>query len=176
MKWLYSKAPYAILFLVGFWIFVFYIFDIIYDKGWQLIIAVSYVFLIVLFFMLIILKSKQDVKRYMSVEEFEKTLKGGLYHFKCQNCWGIFAIKKTRKNDKKPVKMTCPDCGELGIIPVHPLCIQEEIPEKKSLNANFKCSKCGEGVTVWAEGTILYEDTSVLSCPFCGVEKPLRRF
>jgi len=176
MNWLYSKAPYNILLLIGFWVLIFSIFDVIYDKGWELVIILSYVILIVLFFILILLRSNKELKTYTSIEAFEKTLKGGLYHFKCPKCKGIFAIKKTKKNDKKPVRMTCPDCGEIGVIPVHPLCIEEEIPEKKSLKANFRCNVCGEGITIWAEGTNLYDNTTVLSCPFCGAEKPLQRF
>ena len=176
MNWLYSKAPYNILVLIGFWALIFTIFDVVFDKDWQLILIVTYIVLIVLFFILMVFRANHSTKIYTSIEEFEKTLKGGLFHFKCPLCNGIFAIKKTRRNDKKPVRMTCPDCGEIGYIPIYPLCVEEEIPEKKSLKANFRCSKCGEGVTVWAEGTDLYEHTAILSCPFCGAKKPLQRF
>ncbi len=176
MNWLYSKAPYMLLVLLAFWILVFSIFDVVFDKGWQVVLILSYILIIILFFVLILLRANQKLNTYLSIEEFEKTLKGGLYHFKCPKCSGIFAIKKTKRNDKKPVKMTCPDCGEIGFIPVNPLCVEEEIPEKKSLKANFRCNACGEGVTIWAEGTELYDHTTVLSCPFCGVKEPLQRF
>ncbi len=176
MNWLYSKEPYVILVLLGFWTLVFSIFDAMFGKNWWWMIIVSYIALIFLFMVLILLRVNQATKIYMGVEAFEKTLKGGLYHFKCPTCSGFFAIKKTKKNDKKPVRMTCPDCGELGFIPIHPLCVEEEIPEKKSLKANFRCTECGEGVTIWAEGSSLYDNTAVLSCPFCGVKKPLHRF
>ena len=43
------------------------------------------------------------------------------------------------------------------------------------ININFKCSNCGEGVIVWAEGTELYHDVNVYSCPYCGIEKTLNR-
>jgi len=176
MNWLYSKEVYKILVLIGFWTLIFSIFDVVFGKDWLWIIVVSYVLLIFLFIVLMLLRLNKATMIPMGVESFEKTLKGGLYHFKCPSCNGIFAIKKTRKNDKKSVKMTCPDCGEIGVIPVHPLCIEEEIPEKKSMKANFRCNTCGEGVTIWAEGTNLYDNTVVLSCPFCGVKKPLDRF
>ncbi len=176
MDWFYSKAPYTILPLLAFWVLVFSLFDVVFNKGWQLVLILLYVLLIILFIVLLLLKANQKLKTYISIEAFEKTLKGGLYHFKCPKCSGIFAVKKTRKNDKKPVKITCPDCGQIGVIPVHPLCIEEDIPEKKSVKANFRCDSCGEGVTIWAEGADLYDNTSVLSCPFCGIEKPLQRF
>jgi predicted RNA-binding Zn-ribbon protein involved in translation (DUF1610 family) len=176
MNWLYSKKPYKILILLGFLTFIFSIYDIVFGKEWIWVILICYIALVFLFIILILLRVNQSTKIFMGVEAFEKTLKGGLYHFKCPKCFGIFAIKKTKKNDKKPVKMTCPDCGEVGFIPVHPMCTEEDIPEKKSLKANFRCNKCGEGVTIWAEGTTLYNHTTVLSCPFCGSQKPLHRF
>ena len=176
MNWLYSKKPYKLLILLGFWALVFSIFDIVFAKDWLWIILAFYIVLVFLFIVLILIRVNQATKIYMGVEAFEKTLTGGLYHFKCPKCSGIFAIKKTKKNDRKPLKMTCPDCGEIGFIPVRPLCIEEEIPEKKSLKANFRCSKCGEGLTIWAEGTKLCDHITILSCPFCGSEKPLHRF
>jgi len=175
MNWLYTKAPFKILVLLGFWALVFSIFGIVFGKDWQWIIVVTYIALVFLFIVLILMRVNQETKMSMSIEAFEKTLKGGLYHFKCPTCSGIFAVKKTKRNDKKPVKMTCPDCGEIGYIPIHPLCVEEEIPEKKSIKANFRCRECGEGVTIWAEGTDLYDNTSVLTCPFCGIQKPLNR-
>ena len=112
----------------------------------------------------------------LRIEEFEKRLEGGLYHFKCPTCKGIFAIKKSKGNNKKPTKMTCPDCGAIGVISSSPCQIEEVIPEKKSVKANFKCNICGEGITIWAEGTDLYKNVNVYSCPFCGEKKPLTRF
>ena len=67
--------------------------------------------------------------------------------------------------------MTCPDCGAIGVIPPNPIFVEEEIPEKKSLKVNFRCGVCGEGVTIWAEGTDLYKETQVYTCPFCGGRK-----
>ncbi|GAH17075.1 unnamed protein product, partial [marine sediment metagenome] len=37
--------------------------------------------------------------------------------------------------------MTCPDCGAIGVISPNPAQIEEEIPEKKSIKANFKCDR-----------------------------------
>ena len=96
--------------------------------------------------------------------------------FKCPSCCGIFAIKKTRGNDKKTFNMTCPDCGIIGHIPAEPQVIEEEIPEKKSECINFKCKSCGEGVTIWAEGRELYQELDVLSCPFCGLNHTMDKF
>ena len=109
------------------------------------------------------------------VGQFKKTLRGGLYHFKCPSCNGIFAIKKSRGDNKKSIKMTCPNCGEIGYIPVKPTCVEEEIPEKKSVNVIFRCTSCGEGITVWSEGAELTPSIKVYSCPFCGKEKTMTR-
>jgi len=111
-----------------------------------------------------------------TIEEFEKSFKGGLFHFKCPTCNGIFAVKKSKSNNKKPVKMCCPDCGAIGLIPSNPVCIKDVIPEKKSMKANFRFIECGEGITVWAEGKDLYENITVYCCPFYGVERKLNRF
>jgi predicted RNA-binding Zn-ribbon protein involved in translation (DUF1610 family) len=109
------------------------------------------------------------------VEQFEKTLEGGLYHFKCPTCEGFFAIKKSKGDNKQYVTMTCPDCGAIGVIPPNPSSIEDEIPEKKSIKANFKCESCGEGITVWAEGTDLYKKLHVYSCPYCGEDETMRK-
>ena len=138
-------------------------------------IILNIALLIVLVIFLIIVYQKKT-KLSLSVEDFEKTLQGGLFHFKCSLCNGIFAIKKSKGNNNKVVKMNCPDCGAIGLIPKNPICISEEIPEKKSIKANFRCFNCGEGITVWAEGTELFKDLKVYSCPFCGVNKTLRKF
>ncbi len=95
------------------------------------------------------------------VEEFEKTLEGKLYHFKCPTCQGIFAIKKSSRNNKKPFTLTCPDCGTIGKISSSPPVIVEEIPEQKSENIKFKCKSCGERVSIWAEGTDLVQDIQI---------------
>lgn len=162
--------------ILGFWVFFFALYDIFTDQGWMVVILAINIVLLVLIFTLIIYSYSKKPRGSYSIEEFEKRLKGGLYHFKCSRCGGIFAIKKSKKNNKKPVKMTCPDCGVIGIIPSEPSCIVEEIPEKKSVKASFECKRCGEGVTIWAEGTDLYSGVSVFSCPFCGEKKPLKRF
>jgi len=176
MRFLENPGLYALMMLLGFWVMFFSIWDIIFNKGWVYSIIAAYVILLFLVFLLVYMRSKLPiVTTEDAFEEFEKTLKGGLYHFKCPTCNGIFAIKRSRSNDKKPVKMTCPDCGELGILPEAAVCIEEEIPEKKSAGVNFKCELCGEGVTVWAEGTEIHPDICLYSCPFCGEQKPMQQ-
>jgi len=175
MNFLKSNGPYFLLILLGLWVFIFTLFDIVYDKGWQFFLIAAYFILIVLIIVLAITKRMKKAKPALTIEEFEKMLKGGLFHFKCPTCEGIFAIKKSKSNDEQPVKMTCPDCGAIGIIPKHPKSVEEEIPEKKSLKANFRCAVCGEGITVWAEGAELFDDTCVFSCPFCGCDEKLEK-
>jgi predicted RNA-binding Zn-ribbon protein involved in translation (DUF1610 family) len=109
------------------------------------------------------------------VEEFEKTLEGGLYHFKCPTCNGFFAIKKSKGDNKKYVKMTCPDCGAIGVIPPKPASIEDFIPEKKSIKANFTCDICNETLTIWAEGADLYKKLQVYTCPYCGTIESMKK-
>jgi len=97
-------------------------------------------------------------------------LEGKLYHFKCPNCQGIFAIKKSSRNNKKPFTLTCPDCGTIGKISSSPPVVIEEIPEQKSENIKFKCKNCGEKVSIWAEGTDLVQDIQIYSCPYEGTD------
>jgi len=175
MRWIGSPGIFILLMLLGFWVLFFSIWGVIFDKSWTSLILASYALLIILAVVFIVLKSIKLGVKEETVEEFEKTLRGRLYHFKCLSCNGIFAIKKSRRDNKKPVKMTCPDCGEIGIIPPTPKSVEEEIPEKKSVNVHFKCNICGEDLTIWAEGTELYPDVHVYSCPYCGEEKTMNR-
>lgn len=176
INWIKSSGPFVILLLLGFFSFIFTVYDIIFKKEWMIIILVFLTILLVLTIVLIILGFGKKFSSKINIEEFEKSLKGGLYHYKCQTCNGIFAIKKSKSNNKKPIRMTCPDCGVTGIIPPIPTFIEEDIPEKKSVKANFRCNNCGEGITIWAEGTDLYQTLNVYSCPFCGNIIPLKRF
>lgn len=176
MRFMKSSWPFIIIIILGLCVLIYSLYDIIYDKEWMIRTFAAYALIFVIIIVLIVYRLQKKEATIVSVEEFEKTLKGGLYHFKCPTCSGIFAIKKSKSNNKKFVKMTCPDCGVIGVISPHPAQIEEEIPEKKSIKANFKCHVCGEGITVWAEGTDLYSDMHVYSCPFCGDKEPLKRF
>jgi len=171
-----TMKPFLIILLIAIAGFILTLTDIIFNLEIMIYILVSFIILLMILFILFILLLKKEKITQNSIEEFEKTLKGGLYHFKCPSCNGIFAVKKSKKNNKKTVKMTCPDCGMIGFIPSHPEKIEEEIPEKKSLKANFKCISCGESITIWAEGTELHKKINVYTCPFCGIKKPLKRF
>jgi len=176
VEWFKKNSLFILLAILGFWVFVFTIYDLLFDKDWEIYLIASYLMLFLLFFIFFFFMYYKKTVTEPSIDEFEKTLKGGLYHFKCPVCGGIFAIKKSRGNNKKRVKMNCPDCGAIGIIPENPVCIEQEIPEKKSIKKNFRCTNCGEGITVWAEGKELYKDVNVYTCPFCGIKKPLDRF
>lgn len=166
-----KKSWLLIIFIViGLCLLIFSFYDIVYNMGLIIVAIPAYAVLILLMIYLIFRKSKTKIVPIEMdvVEEFEKTLKGGLYHFKCPTCRGFFAIKKSRGDNKKYVKMTCPDCGAVGVISPKPASIEDVIPEKKSIKANFKCEICNEGLTIWAEGTDLYKKLHVYSCPYCG--------
>lgn len=170
ISWLY-----VLMILFGSIIFVLSIWDVIFDQGRVVLMVGLYAAVVAIFAIFIILKSRKSSLERNAIKEFEKTLSGKLYHFKCPSCGGIFAIKKSTHNNKKSFKMTCPDCGTVGLVSATPRYVEEEIPEKKSVNVNLKCGNCGEGVTIWAEGTDLYQDVRVYSCPYCGVEKTLNK-
>ena len=175
MSWIRSNGPFVILILLNFWLLVFTIWDIIFDKGWKIVIISSYALLITLIFILIYFRSTKLKVIEDSIQEFEKTLEGGLYHFRCPSCKGFFAVKKSKGNNNKPLKMTCPDCGLVASIPVKPLLEEDEIPEKKSIGVTFKCESCNEGITIWAEGSELYQNMHVYCCPFCGKEGTMNK-
>ena len=175
MKWTRESIFFTAILIIGLVVVIFSLYDIMFDKGLMFAVIVAYVILIALTIVLIIPRFRKVDIVIKTVEEFEKKLKGGLFHFKCPTCEGIFAIKKSKRNDEKPIKMTCPDCGAIGIVPSNPVSIFKEIPEKKSIKANFKCESCREGITVWAEGTDLYQNINVFSCPFCGQQQTMDR-
>ena len=175
MKWFDNPGIFSIAILLAFWITIFSIFSTIFDKGWNHAIIAAYVLVIALAIATTVLKSKEHFLDDNSIEEVVKRLQGGLYHFKCPNCGGFFALKKSIRNGKNPFKMTCPDCGKIAYMPTAPKILEEEIPEKKSTKTNFKCTVCKEAITIWAEGTDLCNSTQIYSCPFCGEDKPLKK-
>jgi len=176
MSWIRGYGPFFIFILIGFWLTIALLFDVIYNKQWTLIILFFYIFLIISVIFLLIFRTKKEEVFINPFEEFEKSLTGMLFHFKCPICNGFFAIKKSKGNNKKNIKMTCPDCGKIGVITPNPDSVEEEIPQKKSVNVNFRCSRCGEGLIIWAEGTDLCNDIKVFSCPFCGKNNTMNRF
>ena len=168
---------FTVLILLTIIVFLFSILDIYLNKNWIENILSSYILLFFSAIILIYLKSSKEHQLKESIKTFEKTLKGGLYHYKCPKCDGIFALKKSKENSKKPsFIITCPNCGFIGLInPSSQEFVHEKIPEKKSESIRFKCKKCGEWITLWAEGTELYRKICLFSCPFCGKEKTMKR-
>jgi predicted RNA-binding Zn-ribbon protein involved in translation (DUF1610 family) len=172
MKW---KWPFLFLIISSFMVFIFSLWDIIFKKQLLLIVVFLYLTLFAIVFILMILHSRISSDNEDNFEVFEKSLKGGLYHFKCPRCSGFFAVKESRYINKKSVVLTCPDCGSLGRIPsISPIIIQD-IPRKKSGNVIFECLMCGENLKIWAEGTSIYPKLKIYSCPYCGNKKPLQR-
>lgn len=169
------KLLFVVILFLSIVVLFLSLFDIIYDKQWLQTILALYAVLIIFAIVLLFLKpTKKTVESGDIVEEFEKTLEGKLYHFKCPQCEGIFAIKKSKHNNKKPFTLTCPDCGTVGRISGSPPVVVEEIPEQKSENVKFKCRTCGERVSIWAEGTDLVQNVQIYSCPYCGEEQTMK--
>ena len=177
MKWNKNKTMFLLMALLGFLMLSVSVWDIVFEEGWHLQILAGYMVLILFTLILLVVKLKKKSADTIisSVKEFEKTLEGKLFHFQCPSCHGIFAIKKSKHNNKKPIKLTCPDCGTIGIIPSTPKSIKARIPDQKSPNVIFKCIHCEEKITMWAEGTELYKDVHVFSCPYCEEEQSMKR-
>lgn len=167
-----DNLPFLGIIIFAFMVLIFSIWDIIYNEQWLERIIALYIILFILCVLFSVSKKKKPGEKKI-VDEFEKTLEGKLQHFKCPSCSGIFAIKKSKQNNKKPFTLTCPDCGMTGSISSKPSQIQEEIPEKKSEHKNFTCEHCGEWMTIWAEGVDIIQDVHVYSCPYCGTKHDL---
>jgi len=163
--------------IIGIVLLVFSVFDVLNNLGLIFISIPGYIVIVVLFLFLIFkrLRIKIVPIEIDAVEEFEKTLEGRLSHFQCPQCHGIFALKKSKENNQNPVKLMCPDCGAIGVIPATPQLTQAAIPEQKSRHAVFECTQCGETLTLWAEGVELYTGIRVFTCPYCGVEQSMSR-
>ena len=168
------NLPFLAITIFAFMVFVFSMWDILYNEHWLERIIALYAILIILTVLFLVSNEKKKPAVKKTVDEFEKTLKGRLQHFKCPQCGGIFAIKKSKHNNKKSFSLTCPDCGRTGMVPSKPQQISEEIPEKKSVHKNFRCQHCGEWIMVWAEGVDIVQNVQVHSCPYCGTQQELR--
>ena len=71
------------------------------------------------------------------------------------------AIKKSKSNNKKTVKMTCPDCGVIGVISPNPAFIEEEIPEADIFYSNGSIpSASQENPQAAFDGRITIEDVA----------------
>ena len=103
MNWLKTNGPFYVLGIFAIWVFILSIFDIIYDKDWMAVLLALYAIILIIVLYIILTRSQKEKPTIDTIEEFEKTLKGGLYHFKCPICLGFFAVKKSKSNDKKPV-------------------------------------------------------------------------
>ena len=175
MIFLQRKLLFTLIIILSIIVLFSSIFDIVYEKQWLQIILALYAVLIIFAIVLLFLKQTKKIAGSKDiVEEFEKTLEGKLYHFKCPQCEGIFAIKKSKRNNKKPFTLTCPDCGTVGRISSSPPVVVEEIPEQKSENIKFTCKNCGERVSIWAEGTDLVRKVEIYSCPYCGEKQSMK--
>lgn len=171
-----GSLPFIILIIIGLGVLIFSMIDILLNKELIIVTLASYAVLIFLIIILFILRLRRPVFIVVDpIEEFEKTLTGELHHFKCPTCSGIFAVKKSIGDNNKFVKINCPDCGAIGFLSPNPAEIEADIPEKKSIKANFKCISCGEGITLWAEGTNLNEEVRVHACPYCGEYETMSR-
>ena len=143
-----SKLPFVAMILLACVVLILSLWDIIYERQWIQGILALYGILAILTIVLLFLRTQKKSTDANAVKEFEKTLEGKLYHFKCPNCNGIFAVKKSKRNNKKPFTLTCPDCGYIGKIPPTP-------------------------ISIWAEGTDLFQDIQIHSCPYCGEKQSM---
>jgi len=169
-----NKLPYFLIFFIACVLLFISLWSIVYENQWFQNILAFYGILIILVAVLLFFSLKKKTTDIVhAIKEFEKTLQGKLHHFKCPMCNGIFAIKKSKRNNKKSFILTCPDCGNIGKISRTPKSVIEKIPKRKSSKKNFKCKNCGEFVSIWAEGTEIFHEMKINSCPYCGNEQSM---
>jgi transcription elongation factor Elf1 len=169
------RDGFIIIFIASVMVFFYSLWDIIFQKNAKIISMTLYFTLLNIILILYYQYMYQRQRNNESVHVFKKTLEGGLFHFQCPHCNGFFAIKESMYKTHGQTIITCPDCGKLGLIKPSPPIVYADIPENKSIDAKFRCLYCGEGLKLWAEGTEIYPFLKVLSCPFCGVNKPLEK-
>ncbi len=172
LKW---KVGFAIAAAAGFVVLLFSLYEVLIvvyliESWFQVLIAFSIVSIVLILFKYWFSKIEMD-----SVTVFEKTLQGELYHFKCQRCYGVFAVKESRKNDIHLLTLTCPICGSIGRISPHPPRLIDRIPTEKSPCVSFLCKTCNERLNIWAEGATLSEEIFIFSCPYCGSKRQMKR-
>lgn len=169
-----SKLPYLLIVLFAVLLFIISLWSIIYEEQWFINILALYGISIIITAVLLFLSVKKKPSDVIhAVKEFEKTLEGKLHHFKCPICKGIFAIKKSKRDNKKSFILTCPDCGNVGKISDTPKSVVEKIPKRKSSKKSFKCANCGEFISIWAEGTEIFHKMKINSCPYCGEKQSM---
>lgn len=170
-----SKGKIPLIVLIILWSIMQFIslWALIYGKQWferiLILNIILLLFLIVFVYSRIIKPSVYDniVK--------EKKIKDDSLHFKCPKCKGFFAVKKSKSIYDGPLKLTCPACGTIGTIPISPKLIIAKIPDEKSINTDFKCSNCGEQISIFTEGTKLFNKVKLFSCPCCNTQQPLKK-
>lgn len=171
LKW---KIGFAITAIASILLFMVSLYDIIYLQRRFFYWFLASIIVVLCSIVLFLYMYRSSRKEMDPVVLFEKTLHGGLYHFKCSHCGGMFALKESRKNDIRNLTLTCPDCGAVGRISSHPPKIIDRIPSEKSPRVSFVCTKCGERLNIWAEGKPLSDHISIFSCPYCGSKKPMK--
>ena len=156
-------------------ILIIALWDFLTDQQFITPILAIYAILLIFTIILLYLQIQGQQHGNHAIKQFEKSLKGTLHHFKCPNCKSIFAIKKSKINNKKPFILQCPTCQTEGLIKPSPITIIEKIPQEKSPRSKYQCSRCGERLTLWSEGTMTRPKTQIFSCPYCGTNKPLNQ-
>jgi len=172
LKW---KIGFAITAITSILLLLFSVYDIFFLQERFRYWLLGSIGLVIISILLFLFMNYSSRKQMDPVVLFEKTLHGGLYHFQCSRCKGMFALKESRKNDIQELTLTCPDCGAVGRISSHPPTIVDRIPSEKSPRVSFICTKCGERLNVWAEGKPLSDHISIFSCPYCGTKKPMKQ-
>ena len=168
------KIGFAITAIASVLLFIISIYDIVSLQErfrYWLIASIALVIISILIFFYMYRSSRKQMD---PVILFEKTLQGGLYHYQCSRCKGIFALKESRKNNSRDLTLSCPGCGAIGRISSKSPKIVERIPTEKSPRVSFICTSCGERLNIWAEGKPLIDNISIFSCPYCGSEKPMK--
>lgn len=142
---------------------------VLFGSNYFIGIFVGYGVVAILLSFLVVSLSLIPNKNTLNLTKFQKALRGGLYHFCCCRCGGMFAVKRSRYNDRRSFFLLCPICGRKGrTIVGNAFFSVNSIPVEKSSPVRFACRSCGEYVSLWVEGSAPFEDSRLLSCPYCG--------
>jgi len=156
-------------------IFLFSLLVLLFEGEGTYLPFLFYAVLFVLLLFLFVLRRILYPLKKAIISEFRKTLRGGLYHFKCLHCHQVFALKESMYREKTSILMNCPICGKIGKVPSSPPLIVGLIPKVKSDKIIFQCIQCKESVNIWAEGAPISEEIKIYNCPFCGWNEPMKR-
>ena len=128
-----SKIPMVAMIILICLVFFFTLWDVVYEKQLielfnfilkrQLLQKIVILYSILIIFAIVLIYSRMAKKSWAVLYRgriFDESLEDKLRHFKCPNCNRIFTIKKTKGDENRSFKITCPSCRTIGLVPSKP--------------------------------------------------------